>query len=273
MQENQDKTMHGQMHDNLAFIIGIIASFFISPFIIAIIKGFFVSFSVAATGGLLDDFTAGLICSAGTYLGVFFATTYFIHIKLTVMGTKMITKQFESEAAHKNQKDKSGEGEFFKGVFFTILMILVIILLSGCNEEQNQHQRRMQADTHVHEQQMAEGRGRFAKIEADAKRTQEKTMATMAANAAREAQQAFHGFFSKTVSPLVLLIIGMILFVGAICFIFFRFCKMYEKIVECRTKEAIAMAFMNAKMTSEERQEAFNTVLNAPNIIDLRAIK
>jgi len=274
MQENQSKDLQGQMQESLSFVIGLIASFFVSPFIFAFTKSFVIPFAGVITGGLLDKFIASFIWGACVYGGVFFAVTYFMHIKLTVIGTRMITKQFEPEAApHKNQKDKSGAGEFIKGIFFTILMILIIGLLSGCNEEQNQHNRRMQSDTHVHEQRMAEGRGRFAKREADAKRTQEKTMATMAANAAREAQQAFHSFISNTISPLLLLITGMISFVCLICFLFFRFCKTYEKIVECRTKEAIAMAFMATKMTPEERQKAFNTVLNAPNVLDLKALR
>ncbi|MCK4945686.1 MAG: hypothetical protein KAS59_05445 [Alphaproteobacteria bacterium] len=280
--QNQSKDMHSQMHDSLAFIIGLIVSFFISPFIISIIKGFFVSFSVAVTGGILDNFTAGLICSAGTYLGIFFATTYFVHIKLTVMGTRMITKQFESEAAHKNPKDKSESVAFIKGVIFILSMLLAIVLLSGCNEEQNQHQSKMQAEANAaalcivqennrHEQKIAEERGRFAKEEADAQRNQEMALETMAINAARKAQQAFYDLINGTISPLIMWITGIVSFCGLVGFGIFRFCVMRERIAECHKKEAVAVAFVMT-MTPEERQKAFKSFF-APNVLDLKAIQ
>ena len=129
--QNQEKDLHGNVHDSLAFIIGLITSFFISPFIIVFTKDFVIPFAGAITGGLLTDFTAGFVWGACVYGGVFSATTYFIHIKLTVMGTKMITNQFESEAAYKNQKSKNGTETFLKGIIFTLLILLVIVLLSG----------------------------------------------------------------------------------------------------------------------------------------------
>lgn len=278
-QPRHEKDLHGQMQDSLAFIIGLVVSFFTSPFIIIFTKDFVISFSVAITDGGLDDFTAGFIWGACVYGGVFFATTYFIHIKLTVMGTKMITKQFEPEAAQPNQKKKSGAGTFIEGAFFMFLMLLVLGSLTGC-KEQNDHQRTMQADANAaalrivqennkHEQSMAEGRGHHAKNEADAQRTQEMTLETMAINAAREARQAFRDLINGTISPLIMWITGIASFCGLAGFGFFRFCTMREKLAEYRVKEAIAVA-LAATMTPEDLKKAY---ISESNILNLTAIQ